>query len=74
MVLIPAAITQIFSPIAERVILAGILDKEAKLCNLKEIISCFIYIFQSKFLTYIFKVIIYFQLNQEFLISQLILL
>ena len=74
MVLIPAAITQIFSPTAELVILAGILDKEAELCNFKEIISCFIYIFQSTFLTYIFKVIIYFELNQGFLISQLILL
>ena len=74
MALIPAAITQIFSPTAELVILVGILDKEAKLCNFKELIPCFIYIFQSKFLTFIFKVIIYFQLNQEFLISQLILL
>ena len=45
----------------------------------KEIISCFIYIFQFKFLAYvffnhIFKEITYFQLNQEFLISHLILL
>ena len=44
-----------------------------------KIISCFIYIFQSKFLTYvffsrIFRTIIHFQLNQEILISQLILL
>ena len=40
----------------------------------KEIISCFVYIFGSKFLAYVsfnhfFKVIIYFQLSQEFLIS-----
>ena len=33
-----------------------------------------VYIFQSKFLTHIFKVIIYFQLNQESLLSQLILI
>ena len=41
---------------------------------LQGIISCFNYIFQSKFLAHIFKVIIYSQLNQEFLISQLIVL
>ena len=34
-----------------------------------EIISFFINIFQSKFLKHIFKVIIYFQLNQEYLIE-----
>ena len=55
--------------------------EEAKIrkCSLlyffKEIISCFNYIFYSKFLAYvffiqIFKVIIYFELNQEFLICQ----
>ena len=59
--------------------------EEAKIrkCSLlyffKEIISCFIYIFCSKFLAYvffiqIFKVIIYFQLNQEFLSCQFFLL
>ena len=43
-----------------------------------KVISCFIYIFKSKFLPYvffnhIFKVIMYFLLNQEVLIWQLIL-
>ena len=36
----------------------------------KKKISCVIYIFQSKLLTHIFKVVIYFQLNHEFSISQ----
>ena len=101
--LIPAAIAQIYNPIAEHVILIGIPIKEEKtkfeihtvvieakigkcsiyfrvaqtfLCFLlinsihfalflQKIISCFIYIFQSKFLTdvffsHIFTVIIYF--------------
>ena len=44
-----------------------------------EIISCFIDIFQSKFLTYlfsnhIFKITVYFQFHQELLISWLIAL
>ena len=44
---------------------------------LYETIPCFIYIFQSKFLAYVFSnhvfKVIYFQLNEEFLTSQLIL-
>ena len=40
----------------------------------KEIISCFIFIYKFKFVTHIFKVFICFQLNQEFLISQLIII
>ena len=98
--LIPAAIAQIYNPIAEHVILIGIPIKEEKtkfeihpvvieakigkcliyfrvvelflLINsihfvlfLQKIISCFIYVFQSKFLTniffsHIFTVMIYF--------------
>ena len=43
----------------------------------KKIISCFIFTFQSKFLTYVFlnqtfKIVIYFQLNQKFSMFQLV--
>ena len=86
--LIPAVVVQIFNPIAELVF--NIILNYTNLFMVfthqfilvycfNKILSCFIYIFQSKFLAnvsfgHVFKVIIYFQLNQEVLISQLIIL
>ena len=84
--LIPAVIAQIFNHITELIIPIEIPTKEAKAeieihlvtteAKIRNKSFCFIYIFHFKFLAYvffshIFKV--YFQLNHEFLISQLIL-
>ena len=73
-VLIPAIIAQIFNPIADFVIPIGIPTKEAK-AEMETHPVIVEPIFQSKFLTYvifnhIFKVIIFFQLNQKILIFQ----
>ena len=80
--LIAVVVVQIFNPIAELAISIGISTKEAKaemktqpvIVELK-IRKCSIQFTVFKvFLCHIFKVILYFQLNQEFLISQLNLL